>query len=105
LQLYHEVIETAEIYLCLRGQGYMLMKTADGDAAKEAFVPGRKVYVPPYWAHRNVNTGEEPLISFCLCPGEAGHNYGDIEKEGFPLRVFNRKGKIAFIKVSGIGPK
>src|SRR3990167_3370893 len=28
---YHEVRGTAEVYLCLRGQGFMLMKTADGD--------------------------------------------------------------------------
>jgi len=27
-------------------------------------------------------------------PAQAGHNYGDIEKEGFPLRVFKRGGKI-----------
>ena len=90
---YHTVAETAEIYLCIRGQGYMLMKTPDGNAALERMVRNRLVYVPPYWGHRSINTGDEPLISLCVYPGEAGHNYGDIEQEGFPKRVFVRDGK------------
>ena len=49
---------------------------------------------PPYWGHRSINTGNEPLISFCVYPADAGHNYGDIEREGFPKRVFRRGGKI-----------
>jgi len=89
---YHTVANTAEIYLCLRGQGYMLMKTPDGQFAAEEFTPGRMVYSPPYWAHRSVNTGDEPLISFCVYPGNAGHNYGDIEQEGFIRRVMKRNG-------------
>ena len=89
---YHTVVQTAEIYLCLRGSGLMLMKTADGVFRSEEFRPGRMVYVPPYWAHRSVNTGDEPLVSFCAYPGNAGHNYGDIEEEGFIKRVFKRNG-------------
>ena len=57
---YHEVIETGEIYLCLRGEGLMLMKTKDGRFASQAMERGKMVYVPPYWAHRSVNTGSEP---------------------------------------------
>ncbi len=92
---YHTVLETAEIYLCLRGEGYMLMKTPDGTPAAEKMSRGRMVYVPPYWAHRSVNTGTaEPLISFCVYPGDGGHNYGDIETEGFPQRVFRRGGEV-----------
>jgi glucose-6-phosphate isomerase len=76
----------------------MLMKTAEGECVWEQFLPGRLVYVPPYWAHRSVNTGAEPLVSFCAYPGDAGHNYGDIEKEGFPVRIVKRGGKIEFIR-------
>ena len=90
---YHEVPGTAEIYLCLRGEGYMVMKTADGRADAKRMVRGQMVYVPPFWAHRSVNTGGEPLISFCVYPAEAGHNYGDIATEGFPQRVFRRHGQ------------
>ena len=91
---YHTRINTGEIYLALRGRGYMMMKTTDGRCRFEEFAPGRMVYVPPYWGHRSINTGDEPLISFCVYPGDAGHNYGDIEREGFPKRAFRRGGKI-----------
>lgn len=91
---YHSVPNTAEVYLCLRGEGYMVMKTSEGKFAAERMTRGRMVYVPPFWAHRSVNTGEsEPLVSFCVYPAEAGHNYGDIAQEGFPKRIFRRHGQ------------
>jgi glucose-6-phosphate isomerase, archaeal len=91
---YHTVPNTAEIYLCLRGEGYMVMKTKEGQFAVEPMQRGRMVYVPPYWAHRSVNTsGTEPLVSFCVYPAEAGHNYGDIAVQGFPKRLFSRSGE------------
>lgn len=89
---YHTTLETGEIYLCLKGEGLMMMKLDDGKSCWEDFVPGRMVYVPPYWAHRSINCGDEPLISLCIYPGDAGHNYGDIQTEGFPRRVFCRHG-------------
>jgi glucose-6-phosphate isomerase, archaeal len=91
---YHSVINTAEVYLCLRGEGYMVMKTREGKFAAEKMTRGRMVYVPAFWAHRSVNIGAtEPLVSFCVYPAEAGHNYGDIASEGFPKRLFHRQGK------------
>ncbi len=95
---YHTVAGTSEIYVGLRGQGYMLMKTppdAQGrsQCVAEPLVRNRLVYVPPYWAHRSVNTGDEPLVALYVYPGEAGHNYGDIETEGFPKRIFKVQGR------------
>ena len=88
---HHEVAGCAELYLCIRGEGYILMKTADGRrCVAEPIKRNRMVYVPPYWAHRSINTGDEPLISLCVYPAEAGHDYGDIEQKGFPKRVFVR---------------
>ena len=93
---FHEIRGTAEIYLCNRGKGYMLMKTPDNEqCVAEPMVPNRMVYVPPHWAHRSINAGDEPLISFFAYPADAGHNYGDIADEGFPKRVFIRNGKVA----------
>lgn len=91
---YHTVVQTAEIYYCLRGKGYMMMKTADGKCVAEKMERGRMVYVPPFWAHRSINTGNEPLISFCVYPGDAGHNYGDIVTEGFPKRIFHKNNSV-----------
>jgi glucose-6-phosphate isomerase len=94
---YHAVPGTSEVYLCLRGEGYMLMKLPGGESAYQKLVPGSVLYVPPFWGHRTVCTGEEPVITFYVYPAEAGHNYGDIEKEGFPVRVFKKAGKIEIV--------
>ena len=55
------------------------------------------VYVPACWAHRTINTGDEPLISFCVYPGDAGHDYGSIETAGFRKRIVEIDGKPAII--------
>lgn len=91
---YHAVLHTAEIYLCLCGKGYIVAKTNDGKCVAEYIERGRLIYVSPCWAHRSVNVGDEPLVSLFIYPSEAGHNYGDIEREGFPKRIFKRQGKV-----------
>lgn len=60
----------------------MVMKTQDGRFAAERMERERMVYLPPFWAHRSVNAGGTPLVSFCVFDAEAGHNYSDIETEG-----------------------
>ena len=81
---YHTVIETAEVYYCLKGQGYMVMETPEGDWSVEALQPERVLYVPPRWAHRSVNTSpNKELVTFFVYPGNAGHDYGTIEQQGF----------------------
>jgi glucose-6-phosphate isomerase len=87
---YHAQPQTGEIYLCLRGEGYMMMKNSDGRWVAEPMRRGSMVYVPPCWGHRSINTGTEPLVSYCVYPADAGHNYGDIQQEGFPRRIFCR---------------
>lgn len=90
---YHEKRGTAESYLCLSGGGYLLTQTEDGDAKALRMLPGRLVYIPPYWAHRTVNTGDEPFIFFGVYPGDAGHDYGSIEEVGFPKIVVEEDGE------------
>jgi glucose-6-phosphate isomerase len=96
---FHARRDTAEIYYCLRGEGYMLMETENGSQFELAeMVPGRIVYVPPFWAHRSINTGGEPLISLPVYPGDAGHDYGSIETNGFRHLVVERGGKPVVIE-------
>ena len=81
---FHSVLETAEIYYCLRGGGYMVMETPEGDTSVEELAPGKILYVPPRWAHRSVCTSRlEDLVTFFAYPGNAGHDYGTIERQGF----------------------
>lgn len=46
---------------------------------------GEECFMTKGHYHEVVETAE---ISLCIYPGEAGHNYGDIEKQGFPKRIF-----------------
>ena len=95
---YHAVLETAEVYACLGGSGLMVMETPEGDWDVQTLVPGRVLYVPPRWAHRSVNTHPtEDLITFFVYPGNAGHNYGTIERQGFRKLVHEQAGSPAIV--------
>lgn len=81
---FHTVIDTAEVYYCLKGEGYMVMETPEGETSVEPLSPGKVVYVPPRWAHRSVCTSrQDDLVTFFVYPGNAGHDYGTIEQLGF----------------------
>lgn len=92
---FHAVLETGEVYYGLKGQGLMVMENPEGDWAVEELLPGRVVYVPPRWAHRSVNTGAEDLVFYWVYPGNAGHNYGTIEKQGFRKLIVEENGQPA----------
>lgn len=84
---FHARRDTGEVYLGLSGHGYLLLMTEDGERAEVPMERGTVAYVPPLWAHRTVNTGDEPFVFFAVYPGQAGHDYGTIETTGFPQRV------------------
>ena len=91
---FHSILDTAEVYYCLQGQGMMVMETPEGEWAVEDLRPGRVLYVPPRWAHRSVNTGDEQdQVTFFVYPGHSGHDYGTIESQGFRKLVVERDGK------------
>lgn len=95
---FHEVLETGEIYYCLKGKGFMVMETPEGEWAVEALYPGRVLYVLPRWAHRSVNASlDEDLITFFVYPGDAGHDYGTIEQKGFRKLVVEQDGAPAIV--------
>ena len=91
---FHTVLDTSEIYCVLQGEGKMVMETPEGEWAIEDLHPGRICYVPPRWAHRSVNTNlKHDLITFFAYPGNAGHDYGTIESQGFRKLILHRDGK------------
>jgi len=95
---FHAVLETAEVYYCLRGHGFMLMEDSNGDWEAQELTPGLAVYVPPGYAHRSINVSpSEPLVTFFAFPGHAGHDYGTIETKGFRKLAVQRGGQPVFI--------
>jgi len=89
---YHEKLDTAEVYLGLRGHGKLVMQADHGFSGLDMH-SGTIAYVPPYWAHRTVNTGSDLFVFFAVYPADAGHNYGAIEHGGFGQRVVDRDGR------------
>lgn len=95
---FHTVLDTAEVYYCLRGHGIMLMENPEGDVEAQELTPGQALYVPRRYAHRSINiSASEPLLTFFAFPGHAGHNYGAIETKGFRKLVVERGGKPALV--------
>jgi glucose-6-phosphate isomerase, archaeal len=95
---FHEVLDTGEVYHCLRGHGFMLMESPEGDWEAQEMRAGAAVYVPPRYAHRSINvSADEPLISFFAFRGDAGHDYGTIESKGFRKLIVECDGRPAII--------
>ena len=89
---FHTRENRAEIYTCLRGEGYLLMGTRRGETCSIQMQPGTSAYIPPYWSHRTLNCGGGPFVFHGVWPGDAGHDYRSIARDGFPLRVFEEAG-------------
>lgn len=86
----HAKTDRSEVYIGLEGKGALLLSKDDQFEMIE-FYKGAVAYVPPHWAHRTVNTGEENLVFLGIYPADAGHNYEEIERFGFSHLVVEQE--------------
>ncbi len=93
---YHSKKDRAELYICLKGKGILLMQNEDKVQWFE-MKKGDIIYVPPYWAHRSINVGNEDFIFLAIYPGDAGHDYGSIAERGFAKIVVEKDGKYTIL--------
>ena len=94
---FHEDPEAGEIYFGLAGKGLLLMQTKEGETREVELTSGSAACIPPGWAHRSVNTGDEDFVFLAVFPEDAGHDYAAIETEGFKMRVVEVDGKAAVV--------
>lgn len=91
---FHTVLDTGEVYYCLQGHGYMMLESPEGIWSCQELLPGRMVYCPKRYAHRSINVSDtEPLRTFFVFRGDAGHDYGTIEKKGYRNLLVEQDGK------------
>jgi glucose-6-phosphate isomerase len=90
---FHKILDTAEVYYCLKGHGFMLMENPEGQWDCKELTPGKVVYVPKRYAHRSINIGDMPFITYFCFRADAGHDYKTIESRGFRKLVVERNGK------------
>ena len=80
---FHTELMTAEVYYTLSGKGCMLLENMAGAWQVLNMEPGQAVYVPRGYAHRTINTGDQPLVVLYAFDADAGHDYGTIETKGY----------------------
>lgn len=80
---FHSRADRAELYFGLAGNGILLLQTPEGKVDAQEMTPGAASYVPPYWGHRTINTGDENFVFLAVYPADAGYDYGTIADDGF----------------------
>ncbi|MBY3031732.1 glucose-6-phosphate isomerase [Rhizobium leguminosarum] len=71
-----------EMYYGESGLGVMLLESPAGDIRTVEIGPKAMCYVPPFWIHRSVNVGSEPLVMTFAYPADSGQDYDVIAKTG-----------------------
>jgi glucose-6-phosphate isomerase len=71
-----------EMYYGESGLGVMLLESPDGQVRAIEIGPKTMCYVPPFWIHRSVNVGSEPLVMTFAYPADSGQDYDIIAKAG-----------------------
>ena len=99
---FHERDDQPEIYFCVQGEGYLLLQTIDGEFRAERWSRGTISHIPPMWAHRVVNTGDELLVFVASYHLSAGHDYAPIIDKGFRKLVLERDGQPTLVDSSSL---
>lgn len=75
----HAKANRPEIYYGQQGRGLMQLESPQGETRIVEIRPQTICYVPPYWIHRSVNTGDKDLVMVFAYPSDSGQDYGIIE--------------------------
>jgi glucose-6-phosphate isomerase, archaeal len=90
---FHQRRDMGEVYYTQSGQGILLLESREGRSETVDMRPGICAFIPPDWAHRSINVGPEKLVFVWVCNTSAGHDYGDILRQGMRKVVVERGGK------------
>jgi glucose-6-phosphate isomerase, archaeal len=69
-----------EVYYGQAGNGVMLMESPTGETRVVDIGPQTICYVPPYWIHRSVNTGDRDFVMMFAYPADSGQDYDIIAR-------------------------
>jgi oxalate decarboxylase/phosphoglucose isomerase-like protein (cupin superfamily) len=80
---FHQDPDGSELVIGLKGQGRLEMVDRSGAERQEKVVPGTYIEVPPGWAHRVFNPGDEPLLYVSISSAGIGHDYESVTRAGW----------------------
>ena len=92
---FHERRDCGEVYYTQSVEGLLLLESRDGETRTVEMKPGVCAFIPPDWAHRSINTGDQPLIFVWVCNPDAGHDYAEILARGMRKLVVKRGDGVA----------
>lgn len=78
----HKQADRPEIYYGRNGRGLMLMESPEGEVRIVPIDEITVCYVPPFWIHRSVNTGNVDLVMLFCYPADSGQDYEIIARSG-----------------------
>jgi len=86
---FHAITNRTEFYLCIKGEGLLLLMDRERKWWVEKVKPNSLHYIQGDVAHRLINTSDEILTVMACWNSDTGHDYKSIEKNGFPVRFYN----------------
>lgn len=86
---FHVRPDRGELMVTLAGEGVLLLVNREGEVREEPMARGSIHDVDGTWAHRVVNTGDQPLAFFVAWMSDCGHEYGDIPFPTVPSSYMN----------------
>lgn len=89
-----------EMYYGEAGLGVMLLESPAGEIRTIEIGPRSMCYVPPYWIHRSINVGTEPLVMTFAYPADSGQDYDIIAKAGGMASRIVDNGKGSWVAVA-----
>lgn len=94
---FHSNPAMGEVYYTRRGEGLLLLENRGGESRHVPMRAGSCAFIPPGWAHRSVNTGDEPLVFVWVCNPAAGHDYAAILDKGLRQIAVEQDGAVAIL--------
>ncbi len=92
---FHANADRTEYYWGVQGEGMLILMDKNRKCWAEKMFPGSLHFIGGHIAHRVANTGTNPLIFGASWPSDAGHNYEEIDKNGFSARLLEIDGNPA----------
>lgn len=94
---FHKLRDRGEIYICIEGEGMLILMDEQRQTHAEKMYPGSIHYINGHIAHRTANTGNTVLSFSAVWPSDAGHDYDTISTEGFSKILVDQNGTPALV--------
>lgn len=94
----HSLPDRTEYYWGVKGEGVLLLMDEKRNMHAERIFAGSLHFIGANIAHRIANTGSMPLYVGACWPSDAGHNYEEIDQNGFSARLIEVEGQPVLIQ-------